>query len=255
MNVHTSMVAHYIIFHSERQKINANVKVLRNNLIYEENRDIYVDQINEGFSNEDPFVFSNPWLYSFCYATALKRVPNNIYVQPNSYLIFSDLEEAKKNQLLIDTIFLVDNVLVWPEKAKKPPIDYSYKKGDVWFRHIKHGIRPLTEKGHKGEYTYEAKMYKQYKDNFSFLPFSKGKRIKIMIKDNFLSSKIKTSMNTNSFHPPVILKKELDQILKTLNSNLTDKVVEIIGVNNNYRKNNNNPSCAQHRLKTSGLTC
>lgn len=104
--------AHYIIFHPDkaRQAINAKATVIENgqvNTTWEGK--ICVDSIDNG--NEDPFVFSDPWLYSYCHATQLRRNPrkNGSYLQPMSKIFFVSGDCANNNLLTIDTLFLSTN--------------------------------------------------------------------------------------------------------------------------------------------------
>jgi hypothetical protein len=243
------MIAHYIILHQKRQRVNATVKSLRSNLIYEEDKDIFVDEIKNGKGNECPFVFSMPWIYSYCHAPNLKRAPSlaNSYIQPGSYLIFVDY--TKKNYLLVDTVIYVNNVLVWPIKASSPPVDYSYRNSSTWFRHIRHGIMPNAQ--HKGEYTYEAEMYKDNKRNFSFLPLNNGNITSICLNnlDHYLKEKIENNISLRRKPPVSLTNDQLMIILNAIDSNLTDKIIEVIGIkeimtNNSqkYYKSGNN-SC------------
>ncbi|NVO19783.1 MAG: hypothetical protein HXX13_08785 [Bacteroidetes bacterium] len=224
------MIAHYLIFHPERQRINATVKVLRNNLIYECDRDILIDRIANGSGNEDPFVFSNPWLYSFCHATELKRAPKEKYVQPGSILIFVNSKMAEQGILKIDTVFHVRKGLVWPKKATIPPAEYSDRNSDIWFRHIRHGIRPLNEKGHKGEYTYEATMYSNSNKDFSFLPiFNQNcKGIDLVLEFSNLWNRLKSELYGKKPFP--LEEPDVKEILNLLDKNTSEKVVEIVGV-------------------------
>ena len=222
------MKAHYIIFHPERQKVNATVKVLRSNLVYEEDKEIFVDTIKYGNENEDPFIFSNPWLYSFCRAPNLRRAPHptNAFVQPGSCLIFADYN------LFVDTIIFVDKALVWPIKGKIPPADYSNRRDCVWFRHIRHGLIP--NRSHNGEYTYEAIMYSIDKEAFSYLPFKNKQRPSIQINNlsKSLIDKIEKKLKQKR-KPPVLLEEdELRNVLNDIEDNTIDKVIEIIGLTN-----------------------
>lgn len=113
--------AHYIIFHpeSKRQIIDAKASAIENgqvNTAWEGK--ICVDSINNG--NEDPFVFSDPWLYSYCHATQLRRTPreDGIYLQKDSVIFFVSGDCANKERLTIDTVFVIENALTWTKKPK-----------------------------------------------------------------------------------------------------------------------------------------
>jgi len=119
--------AHYIIFHpeSKRQIIDAKASAIENgqvNTAWEGK--IYVDRINNG--NEDPFVYTHPWLYSYCHATQLRRTPreDGNYLQKDSVIFFVSGDCANKRHLTIDTVFVIENALTW---TKKPKLALSHK--------------------------------------------------------------------------------------------------------------------------------
>lgn len=88
--------AHYIIFHPDRARQIANVQatvMVKKKILANWNGDIFVDQIGKG--NEDPYVFNNPWLYSYCHASQLRRNRReDSYLQIGSTIIFASGQEA-----------------------------------------------------------------------------------------------------------------------------------------------------------------
>ncbi len=67
--------ANYIIFHpdSQRQKMEVSATVLENGVQKENwHRFVWADRLG---GDDDPFIFSDPWLYSYCHATQLHRQP------------------------------------------------------------------------------------------------------------------------------------------------------------------------------------
>lgn len=221
------MIAHYIIFHPKRHESNEYVEVLRNNVIHKRNRKILIDKKKYGLENEDPFVFSDPWIYSYCHATTLKRVPQSIYVQEGSYLIFTDGSRADDGYLKIDTIFLVDNVLTWSIIGNSPPTKYSITN-ITWDRHIKHGIKAKNIKGHKGRYTYEAKMHNNADDKYSFLPLFKEKEYEIDMQFLTRNLRLKIKGKLKGKIPVLINSRQAQQILNIIDQNVKEKVIRII---------------------------
>ena len=72
--------ANYIIFHPDFERDNIFVSatsIEENKIIENWVGKIYVDKINNG--NEDPFVFNNPWLFSYCHASQLRQKNTNDY--------------------------------------------------------------------------------------------------------------------------------------------------------------------------------
>src|SRR5437588_413514 len=91
-----------------------------------------------------PFVWCEPWLYSYCKATGLRRRPrrNGAYVTIGSTIIFVDKETAKRKALLIDTVFCVGAVHEWkrgqPPRSLRLALASQYEQ--AYERHLRFGI-------------------------------------------------------------------------------------------------------------------
>jgi len=118
------MKANYIIFHPESQRQHVHVNgdvVLNNELINGWDGDIWVDKMFD--CNEDPFVFNDPWIYSYCHASQLRRcLKHNGSINTGSYLIFVNGTAVNKNKLAIDTVFCVGSILEWKRNKEKGPV-------------------------------------------------------------------------------------------------------------------------------------
>ena len=118
---------HYIIFHPEnqRQSINVTGKFIGVNTTAPQiwKGTIWVDQLKNQGSNEDPFVFNKSWLYSYCHATQLCRNKNrdNTYLQEGSHIIFCNGDAANRGLLEMDTVFVVGTVHKWDLKSMDIP--------------------------------------------------------------------------------------------------------------------------------------
>ncbi|MBE9200880.1 MULTISPECIES: hypothetical protein [unclassified Nodularia (in: cyanobacteria)] len=101
---------HYLIFHPDyaRKKTEVQGKALIKNQLTDWQGSVWVDQPH---GNEDPFVFSQMWLYSYCHATELRRKPvsKKAYLKAGSYLFFCSGDAANKRIIQPDTVFVVDH--------------------------------------------------------------------------------------------------------------------------------------------------
>ncbi|MGE0397191.1 MAG: hypothetical protein AB7T06_10765 [Kofleriaceae bacterium] len=131
--------AHYIVFHPEqkRQAVAVHAHEVVDGGLKAWSGDIWVDAPPD---NEDPFVFREPWLYSYCHATELRRAPNKRadYIQVGSVIVFASGSMADAGMLLVDTVFVVGRVERWPEPARLPE-RYAHERDqetEVWKRHL-----------------------------------------------------------------------------------------------------------------------
>ncbi len=213
--------AHYIIFHPEsggqRQKINVQAMALVNGIFIEEwLGDIYVDRI--GVGNEDPFVFNDPWLYSYCHASQLRRNErNNCYLQKGSKLFFVSGQHADTEKLTIDTVFLIGGVQSWVKKPLELPTIYKKhfedNKSMLWRRHFRF---PFYGSHKTVSHSYEADLWLKNKTDFSFLPLNKNDdRVSIPFENfsNNLLEKLKKKVVGK--YPVLLTDKEM-QIVSTL---------------------------------------
>ncbi|MCC5654720.1 hypothetical protein LC609_34120 [Nostoc sp. XA013] len=181
---------HYLIFHPDyaRQKTEVYGQALINNQVTDWKGQVWVDSPG---GNEDPFVFSQRWLYSYCHATQLRRSPRNAsYVTEGSYLFFCSGNAADKGAIQLDTVFVVDHSANWPNNQQGLPKEFqqNYKntKSDLWERHFKYAFLGH----HKGIYTYVSRQWFDNKNEYSLLPISEnGDRVTFDI--NVLNSNLK----------------------------------------------------------------
>jgi hypothetical protein len=181
--------ANYIIFHPDyaRQQVSVEATAILDNVIQPKwGGNIFVDAIGNG--NEDPFIFHDPWLYSYCHASQLKRRSEQaVFLRAGSILIFASGEDANRGSLTIDTFFLIDNAVRWNKLPFALPLKYQKYYQDegsyLWQRHFQFPFdhdNPV----HTGvSHTYEATMWEPNKKEFSFLPLQKdGERVSIPFK-------------------------------------------------------------------------
>lgn len=225
--------AHYIIFHPDkaRQAINAKATVIENgqvNTTWEGK--ICVDSIDNG--NEDPFVFSDPWLYSYCHATQLRRTPreDGIYLQKESVIFFASGDCANKAHLTIDTVFVIENALRWTKKPKLAlPIKFrGINEGSpLWKRHLRF---PFSGQHASVTHTYEARHYTdqetEVEDPFSFLPIGKdGKRVTIPFSELTTELVAKINKKIRGKYPVLLSCYEKQQIYQLIETKAVTKVI------------------------------
>lgn len=169
----------YVIFHPSRSRYEVEgTASVNGSLAHPWQGGVWLDRITPLYSaNEDPYVWSDVWLYSYCHASQLQRKPRNEndigYVSAGSRLFFCEGGAARQGVLKVDTVFVVDAVHEWKEYGKKLPESFKNTQDNMdderWKRHFRHGIRPKDKKGHKGLFTYTANHHPQVG---SFLPLS-----------------------------------------------------------------------------------
>lgn len=225
--------AHYIIFHpeSKRQIIDTKANAIENgqvNTAWEGK--IYVDRINNG--NEDPFVYTHLWLYSYCHATQLRRNfrKDNNYLQNDSVIFFVSGDCANKENLTIDTVFVIENALKWTKKPKLAlPKKYQVINEDspLFKRHLRF---PFCGQHADVTHTYEAKMWNREKaigeDSFSFLPLDKnGERVTIPFCELPSELEVKISKKVKRKYPVLLNVTDLKILLILIHSRAVTKVV------------------------------
>lgn len=233
---------HYLIFHPDyaRQKTEVHGQALINNQVTDWKGHVWVDKPG---GNEDPFVFSQRWLYSYCHATQLRRKPKNSpYVTGGSYLFFCNGDAAAQGAIQLDTVFVVDYTANWPNNQQGLPEefqqDYKNTKSDLWERHFKYAF--LAD--HEGIYTYVSRQWFNSKDEYSFLPISQnGDRVTFDI--NILSPHFKFIVQSKiKGRYPVLLSKEQKIELLEITLSLTNVQV-IDNLTRQYEKINSTDSC------------
>lgn len=229
-------IANYIIFHPKRQSVKASATVLhRNGTI---NKDwegtIFVDSVFSG--NEDPFVFNNPWLYSYCHSSQLRRNSKNTpYLQPGSKLIFVDGEEADKGNFVVDTVFIVKDSLLWGKSLG--PIQYlptkyadimNNESSELWDRHFKFPFIPPY--AHKNvTHSYEADLWDDKKEIYSFLPLnSEGAVLSLSLLSLPISVQNLVEKKRRGKFPILIESDIINEIITMINTAVDIKVVKDI---------------------------
>jgi len=166
---------HYLIFHPDRARARTEVQAtaLIGAQLIDWQGHVWVDKPS---GNEDPFVFSHRWLYSYCHATQLRRTPrsNSEYVSTGSSLFFCSGDAANDGAIQVDTVFVVDHVATWPADQQGLPEDfkehYRNNSSDLWQRHFRYPFYG----SHEGKYTYVSRQRFDRTDEYSFLPIAKS---------------------------------------------------------------------------------
>ena len=225
--------AHYIIFHpeSKRQIIDAKASAIENgqvNTAWEGK--IYVDRINNG--NEDPFVYTHPWLYSYCHATQLRRNfrKDNNYLQNDSVIFFVSGDCANKENLTIDTVFVIENALTWTKKPKLAlPIKFQgiNEGSPLWKRHLRF---PFCGQHASVTHTYEARHHTdqdtEVEAPFSFLPIAKnGDRVTIPFGELTTELVAKINKKIRGKYPVLLSCDEMQQIYQLIETKAITKVI------------------------------
>jgi hypothetical protein len=207
--------AHYLIVHPKRERCSASGRCLTRGGMSDWSGDVWADPRNGG--NEDPFIWSNPWLYSYCKATGIRRHPrrHGRYVAAGSILIFADKDYAKRATLLIDTVFHIGALHIWgsrpPSSLKKMLTAEDYRR--AYDRHLRFGLPGAST--HKGSYTYSSLTLEVFHGCGSFIPLGPtGDRISIRFSD--LDNKLEDRLRRRLKHrlPPIMLSdQEVTNIL------------------------------------------
>ena len=227
--------AYYIIFHPDHQRQLTRVKatvMVGQRVLTSWAGDIYVDMINAG--NEDPFVFNNPWLYSYCHASQLRRNRrDDSYLQTGSKIIFVSGQQANNGILCIDTVFLIGGIQKWDNKRLQLPLKYQShfqnNQSSLWKRHFKF---PFHGKHKTVSHTYEADLWSKNKTDFSFLPLDKNADRVSVSFDNFKPSLIEKITNKVKGKYPVLLTdSEIKIVIAAIENATTTKILRNITSN------------------------
>lgn len=232
---------HYLIFHPERQGCNIQGKSFINGDISDFNGNIFVDEKlgknPPSGANEDPYVFQLPWLYSFCHATQLRRFSSpGTNIGPGSILIFAE-DLKSSGELLIDTVFLVENQYPWHTPGLCPPKQLLPKSASVHKHpHFRGGLKSLNNAGHHGVLTYTARSYihaAQGKEvcgiKYSFLPLTESYLpVKINISSISLTG-LSNSINKNMHgrYPLLLDDQSASHLIAIILNASSHRVVEI----------------------------
>ena len=236
------MRANYIIYHPPRQPVKVAATILSASKVQKNWQGIiYTDSVNYGHSNEDPYVFNDPWLYSYCKTPLLRRNPriDDNYIQNGSTLIFTDGEEAENDRLVIDTVFVVGNVCKWRKKKELIPEKYilhqNNDQSSLWNNHFKFGVKNLENPKimqHPGMFTYEAEMY-DVQLPYSFLPYHENQLVNIAFSELDSSfSKILRSKVWGKY-PILVSETQILDLLGMIDQKATMKVIGDITLQQN----------------------
>lgn len=229
---------HYLIFHPDRAREKAEVqaKALIGDQLVDWQGHVWVDKPN---GNEDPFVFSENWIYSYCHATQLRRNlrSNSAYVKAGSYLFFCSGDAANNGVIQLDTIFVVDHVAKWPNNQKELPEEfkehYRNNDSDLWLRHFRYPFYGC----HKGKYTYVSKHWFDAKAEYSFLPIAKsGDRVAFDVDKVTRDLQRNIVANTYGKYPVLVSEEEKAELLRNV---LSLTVVQVIGGLTRYAATSN----------------
>lgn len=226
--------AHYILFHPDKQREQVEVKatiIENNNIISSWVGKIFVDKIYIG--NEDPFVFTDPWIYSYCHASQLRRqIRDGVYLQHDSVILFCSGNDAERGFLTCDTVFVIGGIESWTRPPLALPEKYQNhfqnKKSQLWQRHFR---PPFETKSHEGvTHSYEAKQWNDVNhENYSFLPLTdlrKRVSIKFSQMPDSISNKIK--QNVKGKVPLLLSEAEIRTILRLIKKQTHTKVIRDI---------------------------
>jgi hypothetical protein len=249
--------AHYIIFHPDDQRQSVEVSALaldRGKTIKNWRGKVWVDQLDCG--NEDPFIFNNPWIYSYCHASQLRRsAQNESYVTRGSWLIFASGDLAEADGLSIDTVFYIGNSQKW-DAAEKPIIPDAYRyllreKSNLLYS--RHFFAPLECTHSDGRavhgtvsYTYEAELWENGKEKFSFLPLDQVKEKVAMPLSVFGKLGQKIRNNVPGKRPVDLSSIEMELVLQQIESRTRIKVVRDINLLQKRSKPSGCGPCNQH---------
>ena len=224
--------AHYVIFHPDNQRSHIKISaiaIINNQIDKHWSGNVYVDKIDYG--NEDPFVFNNPWLYSYCHASQLRRqTRKDSWLQKGSWLFFASGENANKGFLTFDTIFLIGSVHKWFNTPLDLPTKYQgiqrTKKSILWKRHFKFPFQGI----HSGvTHTYEADLWDTTKNKYSFLPLGRdNNRVTIPFEELTYPLFQKVHKNVTGKYPVLLTQSETLEILTLVEQKVKTKVLKNI---------------------------
>jgi hypothetical protein len=233
--------ANYIIFHPDNARQQEHVQavaMVQGQVVDNWNGNVWVDRIGHG--NEDPFVFFDPWLYSYCHATQLRRKirKDNNYLQVASKIIFVSGQAADEGILTIDTVFLIGGVQSWTrKKSLQLPLKYQpyfqVSNSTIWNRHFRFPfiINPITNRGTHDtvSHTYEAELWQEDKADYSFLPLDKDNK-KVSISLDTFPEEIKTKIanGVKGKYPVSLSDNEMNLIAIEIENRATIKVLKNI---------------------------
>ena len=231
-------LAHYLIFHPDSNRERA--KVIADAIINKKLRigwegDIWVDKRNIG--NEDPFVFNEPWLYSYCHTSQLRRNEKRTdnFINSGSYLVFCSANSADNGIIQIDTVFVVGELTRWGrDPSLTLPAKFSYllndRRNPLWRRHFRFPFLPGKFAQHKSvTHTYLSKSWKINCLDYSFLPLGESNE-RISFKVSNLSNQTASTINERKWgkYPVLFTQEQLNEILEQINRITSIRVIRQI---------------------------
>ena len=126
-------MAYYVIVgHPAREKMTIEVKEYPGKKF-----NISIDKRKNEGKNEDPYVFTENFLYSFCHAyeAITKKIRNKVKANESVYFIFVARIENKSKIFEIDTIIKAKEIVEWPEKGNRYEKNLSFLKDDNVRKH------------------------------------------------------------------------------------------------------------------------
>ena len=121
-------MAHYVIVgHPVREKMTIEVKEYPGKKF-----NISIDKRKNEGKNEDPYVFTENFMYSFCHANSAitKKIRNKVKDNESVYFIFVARIDNSSEIFEIDTIIKAKEIVKWPEKGNRHEKNLSFLKDD-----------------------------------------------------------------------------------------------------------------------------
>ncbi len=157
-------MAYYVIVgHPVREKMTIEVEEYPGKKF-----NISIDKRKNKGKNEDPYIFTENFLYSFCHAyeAITKKIRNKVKANESVYFIFVARIENKSKIFEIDTIIKAKEIVEWPEKGNRYEKNLSFLKDDNVRKHHLSAIIDGNLQEHNRKNLYTCIGYK----NKSFLP-------------------------------------------------------------------------------------
>lgn len=241
---------HYVIFHPEssRERIYIEGSAIVEGRHQKWAGHIWVDDEN---GNEDPYVLTDRWLYSYCHATQLRRAPAPTgCVSSGSFLFFCDGDAANTSYLMIDTVFVVSHVAEWPSLPGGLPEEFQSHfnkvESDLWSRHFRFPF----EGEHAGKFTYVASAYYEGVREYSFLPLNEqGVRVAIEFSQLSRNTRGAISCKVRGKFPALLDKSQKNEVLGRVRELAKIQVV-IISARKSPMSGRSNATCGLSRERS-----
>ena len=161
------MVHYVIVGHPVREKMTIEVKEHPGKKF-----NISIDKRKNEGKNEDPYVFTENFLYSFCHAyeAITKKIRNKVKANESVYFIFVARIDNSSEIFEIDTIIKAKEIVEWPEKGNRNKENLSFIGDD----NIKKYHLPAIINGNLQEHNRNNLYTCIGGENESFLPMIKN---------------------------------------------------------------------------------